>query len=67
MLFQSYFHPEESSKIQDTIQNVNVSFVNLKTIQHVKKKDKLLAVGCACSDALFLIDEKTSEGAEDYN
>ena len=34
-LFQSQFHLLESSQIQDTIKNVNISFVIFKTIQHV--------------------------------
>ena len=35
LLFWSKFHLLESSQIQDTIQNVNLSFIIYKTIQHV--------------------------------
>ena len=36
LLFQSSFHLLGLSEIQDTIQNVNISFIIFKTIQHVK-------------------------------
>ena len=36
LLFHSYFHLLESSQNQDHIQNVNISFIIFKTIQHVK-------------------------------